>query len=128
MLPLGTILKYHEVQYHIYADDAQIYMSFKLNDPQCAIDNINKCKIQHNCLTKTEAFIIYTCQLFTSTYYRFALHIKQIINEAIQSCQFKNFHIIVYSNLALYTLNKILHFKIKGELVISIYNLFLVVK
>ena len=43
MLPLGTILKYHEVQYHIYADDTQIYMSFKLNDPQCAIDNINKC-------------------------------------------------------------------------------------
>ena len=42
MLPLGTILKYHEVQYHIYADDTQIYMSFKLNDPQCAIDNINK--------------------------------------------------------------------------------------
>ena len=43
MLPLGTILKYHEVQYHIYADDTQIYMSFKLNDLQCAIDNINKC-------------------------------------------------------------------------------------
>ena len=42
MLPLGTILKYLEVQYHIYADDTQIYMSFKLNDPQCAIDNINK--------------------------------------------------------------------------------------
>ena len=34
MLPLGIILKYHKVQYHIYADDTQIYMSFKLNDPQ----------------------------------------------------------------------------------------------
>ena len=43
MFPLGTILKCHKVQYHIYADDTQIYMSFKLNDPQFAIDNINKC-------------------------------------------------------------------------------------
>ena len=43
MLPLGTILKCHKVKYHIYADDTKIYMSFKLNDPQLAIDNINKC-------------------------------------------------------------------------------------
>ena len=43
MVPVGTILKYHKVQYHIYADDTQIYMYFKFNDPQLAIDNINKC-------------------------------------------------------------------------------------
>ena len=30
-------------------------------------------KIQHNCLTKTEAFIIYTCQLFTSTYHNISI-------------------------------------------------------
>ena len=42
MLPLGTIIKYHKVQYHIYADDTQTYV-FKLNDPKFAIDNINKC-------------------------------------------------------------------------------------
>ena len=77
-------------------------------------------KIQHNCLTKTEA--IYNIHM-TITYiniYRFALHIKQIINEAIQSCQFKkrSYYSIHYSNLALYTLNKIIHCKIKGELVI----------
>ena len=41
MLPVGTLLKYLKVQYHIYADDTQIYMSFKLNDPQLVIDNIN---------------------------------------------------------------------------------------
>ena len=43
MLPVGTILKYHKVQNHIYADDTQIYTSFKLNDPQLAFDNINTC-------------------------------------------------------------------------------------
>ena len=43
MHPLGTILKYHEVQYHIYAKATQIYMYLKLNDPQLAIYNINKC-------------------------------------------------------------------------------------
>ena len=42
MLPLGTILKYHKVQYHIYAENTQIYMSFKMNNPQFVIDNINK--------------------------------------------------------------------------------------
>ena len=43
MLTLVTLLKYIKAQYHIDADDTQIYMSFKLNDPQFAIDNINKC-------------------------------------------------------------------------------------
>ena len=43
MLPLGTILKYHKVQYHIYADDTQIYMSFKLTHNSKLITSINAC-------------------------------------------------------------------------------------
>ena len=40
----------------------------------------------------------------------------------------QNFHIMVYSNIALYTLNKIIRYKIKGELVSFLYTLFLVVQ
>ena len=43
MLPLGTISKYHKVQYYIYADDTQLYMPFKLNDTKLTIGNINQC-------------------------------------------------------------------------------------
>ena len=38
MLPLGAILKYHGIGYHIYADDTQLYITFKCNNPW------------HNCL------------------------------------------------------------------------------
>ena len=29
LLPLGTILMYHKIGYHIYADDTQFYILFK---------------------------------------------------------------------------------------------------
>ena len=37
LIPLGNILKYHNVQYHMYADDTQVYISFKLKTPHEAV-------------------------------------------------------------------------------------------
>ena len=40
LIPLGNILKYHNVQYHMYT---QVYISFKLKTPHEAVDTISEC-------------------------------------------------------------------------------------
>ena len=37
MLPLSAILRFHKIGYHVYADDTQIYVSFKCDDPLQAL-------------------------------------------------------------------------------------------
>ena len=41
MLPLSAILRFHKIGYHVYADDTQIYVSFKCDDPLQALGKIN---------------------------------------------------------------------------------------
>ena len=43
LLPLGAILKYHGICYHIYADDTQLYISFKCNNPLASLPKLNNC-------------------------------------------------------------------------------------
>ena len=43
MLPLSAILRFHKIGYHVYADDTQIYVSFKCDDPSQALNKINVC-------------------------------------------------------------------------------------
>ena len=43
LLPLGAILKYHDIGYHVYADDTQLYISFKCNDPTAYLPKLNSC-------------------------------------------------------------------------------------
>ena len=38
-----AILKYHKIDYHVYADDTQLYISFKGKQPLESISKINSC-------------------------------------------------------------------------------------
>ena len=43
LLPLSAILGYHNIGYHVYADDTQVYVSFKCKQPLEAISKLNSC-------------------------------------------------------------------------------------
>ena len=42
-LPLGTILRYHNIGNHIYVNDTQLYISFKCKEPLESLTKLNMC-------------------------------------------------------------------------------------
>ena len=43
LLPIGSIIRHHNIDFHIYADDVQLFDSFDLSNPNVALDRINLC-------------------------------------------------------------------------------------
>ena len=43
MLPIGSIMRHHDIDFHIYADDTQLHVSFDLSNPNVALDRMNLC-------------------------------------------------------------------------------------
>ena len=42
-LPLGTIIRYHGLHSHMYADDTQLYIAFGHSDPVSYLNQLNAC-------------------------------------------------------------------------------------
>ena len=43
MLPIDSIMRHHDIDFHIYAADTQLYVSFDLSNPNVALDRMNLC-------------------------------------------------------------------------------------
>ena len=43
MLPIGSLMRHHDIYFYIYVDDTHLYVSFDLSNPNVALDRMNLC-------------------------------------------------------------------------------------
>ena len=53
--PLGQLLKMHDVRYHVYADDTQVYVSW---DPKVQGDLQTKLSVLEQCIFEVQNWLI----------------------------------------------------------------------
>ena len=56
--PLGAIIRQHGLSYHFYAEDTQLYISFKPKEDGVKAQSLSRIE---NCLTDIEDGCIQTC-------------------------------------------------------------------
>ena len=56
--PFVSILGHRGIDYHIYAGDTQLYITFDLSDPTIVLDNINLCISEWECSVFFNFFIM----------------------------------------------------------------------
>ena len=101
LLSLSAILVYHKIGYHVYADDTQLYISFKYKQPLDAISKLCSClsdirrwmitfklKIKYS---KTE-FIVFRCPQLKCDLSRMSVNIGE--SKFIQSSKLRDLGVI----------------------------------
>ena len=43
MLPIGLIMRHHDIDFHLYTDDTKLCVYFDLSNPNAALDRMNLC-------------------------------------------------------------------------------------
>ena len=77
--PLADILRFHEMQFHFYADDTQLYISFSTNNDMeltSSITKIEECPSDNNKWMSINRLKLYKDKT-ELLYFRFALELTQ---------------------------------------------------
>ena len=53
--PIGDIIKRHQLNFHLYADDTQLYANFELSDENNKLSSLNKIE---NCVSEVRMWMI----------------------------------------------------------------------
>lgn len=74
ILPMGVIMRSHYIQYHIYADNTQLHLSFDLTNPSVAVNNLN-----HDFLIHVISIILFHMNHHFSRYIIFSSNLANIL-------------------------------------------------